>query len=70
VHNDPRYLVLAYRLVGALCAEIHEEWPVGHRYLNKGEYFQRRADRADEEALGEETSLDGELATQPTAEHT
>lgn len=31
------------------------------------EYFQWRADRSDEEALGEETSLDGELDAQPTA---
>ncbi len=57
----------AYRLVGALCAETHEEWSTGRRYLNMDEYFQWRADRSDEEALGEETSLDGELDAQPTA---
>jgi transposase-like protein len=31
---------MAYRLVGALCAETHEEWSTGRRYLNPGEYFQ------------------------------
>ena len=34
----------AYRLIGALCAETHEEWSTGRRYLNMDEYFQWRAD--------------------------
>jgi len=57
----------AYRLVGALCAETHGEWSTGCRYLDLDEYFQWRADRSEEEALGEEPPPDGELATQPTA---
>ena len=57
----------AYRLVGALCAETHEEWSTGRRYLDMDEYFQWRADRSEEEALGEEASPDSEPAPQPTA---
>jgi transposase-like protein len=38
----------AYRLVGALCAETHEEWSTGRRYLNMDEYFHWRADRSVE----------------------
>lgn len=29
----------AWRMVGALCAEQHEEWSTGRRYLNMDEYF-------------------------------
>ena len=29
----------AERLVGAICAETHEEWSTGRRYLNMDEYF-------------------------------
>ena len=57
----------AYRLVGALCAETHEEWSTGRRYLNMDDYFEWRTDRSDDETLTEETSLDGESATQPAA---
>ena len=57
----------AHRLVSAFCAETHEEWSTGRRYLDMDEYFQWRADQSDEEALGEETSLNGELTTQPIA---
>jgi transposase-like protein len=57
----------AYRLVGALCAETHEEWSTGRRYLNPGEYFQWRADRSVEASADEKTSLNGKRATQPTA---
>jgi len=56
----------AYRLVGALCAETHEEWSTGRRYLNMDEYFQWRADRSDEQALSEEASLNGKQTAQPT----
>jgi transposase-like protein len=55
----------AYRLVGALCAETHEEWSTGRRYLNMDEYFRWRADQSVEDALGKEASLDGEPAVQP-----
>ena len=54
----------ARRLVGALCAETHEEWSTGRRYLNMDEYFEWRADQSDEKALGEGTSLNGEPAIQ------
>jgi len=57
----------AYRLVGALCAETHEEWSTGRRYLNMDEYFQWRADRSDEQTLSEEASLNGKRTAQPTA---
>jgi len=30
----------AYRLIGALCAERHEEWSTGRRYLTMEEYFE------------------------------
>jgi hypothetical protein len=54
----------ARRLVGALCAETHEEWSTGRRYLNMDEYFEWRVDQSDEKALGEGTSLNGEPAIQ------
>jgi len=52
----------AERLVGALCAETHEEWSTGRRYLNMDEYFEWRTDHTVENALGEETTLNGEPA--------
>ncbi len=57
----------AYRLVGALCAETHEDGNLGfprstgRRYLNMGEYFEWRSDRSVEDTFDEETSIDGEL---------
>ncbi|WP_240328160.1 IS256 family transposase [Salinibacter ruber] len=59
----------AYRLVGALCAETHEEWSTGRRYLNMDEYFEWRDDRSvegspGEDALGRAASLNGEQAAQ------
>ena len=57
----------AYRLVGALCAETHEEWSTGRRYLDMDEYFQWRTDRSVENSPGEEASFNGKRATQPTA---
>ena len=57
----------AYRLVGALCAETHEEWSTGRRYLDMDEYFQWRTDRSVENSSGEEASFNGKQATQPTA---
>jgi transposase-like protein len=52
----------AYRLVGTLCAETHEEWSTGRRYLNMDEYYEWRADRSDEDSF-EEASLNGKQAT-------
>ena len=57
----------AYRLVGALCAETHEEWSTGRRYLNMDEYFQWRADRLLEDSSEEKASLNEKRAAQPTA---
>jgi len=54
----------AYRLVGALCAETHEEWSTGRRYLKMDEYFRWRADRSVEDTLGEAASFNGEPATE------
>nr|WP_251979774.1 transposase [Salinibacter ruber] len=54
----------AERLVGALCAETHEEWSTGRRYLIMDEYFEWKTDRSVEATLDEETSLNGELSAQ------
>jgi len=54
----------AERLVGARCAETHEEWSTGRRYLTMDEYFEWRTDRSVEDALDEKTSLDGEPTVQ------
>ncbi len=54
----------AERLVGALCAETHEEWSTGRRYLTMDEYFEWKTDRSVEATLDEETSLNGELSAQ------
>lgn len=54
---------LAWRLVGALLSEKHEEWSTGRRYLNMDKYFEWRADRSVEDTLGEETTFNGEQAT-------
>jgi transposase-like protein len=53
----------AYRLVGALCAEPHEEWSTGRRYLNMDEYFEWRADGSGEDPPEEEASLNGQEAS-------
>ena len=53
----------AYRLVGALCAETHEEWSTGRRYLNMDEYFEWRADRSGESSPEEEASLNRQEAS-------
>ena len=56
----------ASRLVGALCAETHEEWSTGRRYLNPGGYFRWRADPTVEDSSDEEASLNREQSTRPT----
>jgi transposase-like protein len=55
----------AYRLVGALCAETHEEWSTGRRYLNMDEYFQWQADRSVEDFPSEDALPNGKRTTQP-----
>jgi len=57
----------AYRLVGALCAETHEEWSTGRRYLDMDEYSRWRADRSAEDSSDEEAWLNEKRAAQPTA---
>jgi hypothetical protein len=57
----------AYRLVGALCAETHEEWSTGRRYLNMDDYFRWRADRSVEDSSDEEASFNEKQAAQSTA---
>jgi len=54
----------AYRLVGALCAETHEEWSTGRRYLRMDEFFEWKTAHAVEDVLDGETSLKGESAAQ------
>jgi hypothetical protein len=55
----------AKRLVGALCAEAHEDGylglprSTGRRYLTRDEYFEWRTDQSVEENLDEQTSLNG-----------
>ncbi len=56
----------AKRLVGALCAEKHEEWSTGRRYLTMDEYFGWKTDHAVENPLDEPTSLNGEATAQST----
>ncbi|MCS3827797.1 transposase-like protein [Salinibacter ruber] len=51
-------------LVGALCAETHEEWSTSRRYLTMDEYFEWKTDRSVEATPDEETSLNGELSAQ------
>lgn len=57
----------AERLVGALCAETHEEWSTGRRYLTMEEYFEWRTDRSDEDTLDEPTELNGKPTAQAAA---
>jgi len=33
----------AYRLIGALCAEQHEEWSTGRRYLTMDAFYEWKA---------------------------
>ncbi|MCS4048034.1 transposase-like protein [Salinibacter ruber] len=56
----------AKRLVGALCAEKHEEWSTGRRYLTMDEYFGWKTDHAVENPLDGSTSLNGEATAQST----
>ncbi len=43
----------AYRLVGALCAETHEEWSTGRRYLNMDEYLDWKTAQHEEKSPAE-----------------
>ena len=54
----------AERLVGALCAETHEEWSTGRRDLTMDEYFEGRTDQSIEEDLDVPASLNGEPTVQ------
>jgi transposase-like protein len=40
----------AWRLVGALLAEKHEEWSTGRRYLKMEEFYGWQAERTEEDA--------------------
>ena len=44
------------RLVGALCAETHEEWSTGRRYLTMDEYFEWKASHQEKKSPAEEQS--------------
>jgi transposase-like protein len=43
-----------YRLVGALCAETHEEWSTGRRYLDMEDYFEWKDAQQQEESESRE----------------
>lgn len=47
----------AYRLVGALCAERHEEWSTGRRYLIMDEYFEWKATEGTESSPDEPVAV-------------
>jgi transposase-like protein len=44
------------RLVGALCAETHEEWSTGRRYLKMEEFLEWQAEQQTGEPSPEEPS--------------
>jgi len=44
------------RLVGALCAETHEEWSTGRRYLKMGEFLEWQTEQQTGESDTEEPS--------------
>ena len=51
----------ARRLVGALCAETHEEWSTGRCYFNMEEFFEWKASRledysSEEDSFGDQAS--------------
>lgn len=50
----------ARRLIGALCAERHEEWSTGRRYLIMNEFFQwkRQVERGQFESSSSSTNSD------------
>jgi putative transposase len=50
-------------IVGALCAETHEEWSTGRQYPNMDEYFEWRADRSEKSSPEEEASHNGQEAS-------
>jgi hypothetical protein len=52
----------ARRLVGALCAETHEEWSTGRCYFDMEEFFEWRASRLQEES-SEEDSPGGQVSS-------
>jgi transposase-like protein len=50
------------RLVGALCAETHEEWSTGRRYLTMGEFFEWKATHQTRELEAEEPAAAAPVA--------
>ena len=43
----------AYRLIGALCAEQHDEWSTGRKYLTMDGYFQWKTDLSETETTSD-----------------
>ena len=58
----------ARRLVGALCAETHEEWSTGRCYLDMEEFFEWRASHLEEESSEEDFPDDQVLSTENPAD--
>jgi len=57
----------AYRLVGALCAETHEEWSTGRRYMVLDEFFRWKGAQSDEATHEDEPTFATERAVHPAA---
>ena len=47
----------AWRLIGALLAETHEEWSTGRRYLKMDAFYQWRDEQAEEEPIELQSEL-------------
>jgi len=56
----------AYRLVGAVCAETHEEWSTGRRYLKMEEFFEWKAGHSVKEDGESETEMNPDTAFEIT----
>ena len=58
----------ARRLVGALCAETHEEWSTGRCYFDMEEFFEWRASHLEEDSSEEDFPDDQVLSTENPAD--
>ena len=58
----------ARQLVGALCAETHEEWLTGRCYFDMEEFFEWRASHLEEDSSEEDFPDDQVLSTENPAD--
>jgi transposase-like protein len=63
-------LASAERLIGALCAEMHEEWSTGRRYLIMDAFYDWKRAQAPESTSAESSSSESSEPTssEPTTE--